>query len=43
MGLADEAGDCVEEPPWEGDDVPEDESFFLEDLLESLALESCSC
>jgi len=26
-----------------GEDVPEFESFFLEDLLESLARESCSC
>lgn len=29
--------------PCEGEEVPEDESFFLEDLLESLARESCSC
>jgi hypothetical protein len=27
----------------EGDAVPEVESFFLDDLLPSLALESCSC
>ena len=26
-----------------GEAVPEAESFFLEDLLESLALDSCSC
>ena len=26
-----------------GEAVPEVESFFLEDLLESFALESCSC
>ena len=26
-----------------GDAVPELESFFLEDLLESFALDSCSC
>jgi len=26
-----------------GEAVPEEESFFLEDLLESFALESCSC
>lgn len=27
----------------EGEDVPELESFFFEDLLESLALDNCSC
>ena len=26
-----------------GEAVPEVESFFLEDLLESLALDNCSC
>jgi len=31
------------EAPCEGDEVPEVESFFLDDLLPSLALESCSC
>jgi hypothetical protein len=38
------AGDCAE-PLWEGDAVPEEPvpvSFFLDDdLLDSLALESC--
>lgn len=29
--------------PCEGDAVPEFESFFLDDLLPSFALESCSC
>ena len=29
--------------PCEGEAVPEDESFFLEDLLPSFARESCSC
>jgi hypothetical protein len=27
----------------EGEAVPEEESFFLEDLFESLALDNCSC
>jgi hypothetical protein len=31
------------EAPAEGEAVPEVDSFFLEDLLPSLALESCSC
>lgn len=41
VGVA--AGDCVAEP-W-GEAVPDFSSapFFLEDLPESLALESCSC
>ena len=47
VGLFEPAGDraspcrVVEED--KGEAVPEDESFFLEDLLESFALESCSC
>jgi hypothetical protein len=28
---------------WEGDDVPELDSLFLDDLFGSLARESCSC
>src|SRR5262249_27689497 len=44
VALAELGGEWVPEPPWEGDDVPELASFdFLEDLFESLALESCSC
>jgi hypothetical protein len=31
------------EAPCKGDAVPEVESFFLDDLLPSLARESCSC
>jgi hypothetical protein len=31
------------EAPAEGDAVPDVESFFLDDLLPSLALASCSC
>ena len=27
---------------WDGEALPEAESFFLEDLLESLALDNCS-
>lgn len=34
-------GSVVEEE--RGDAVPEDESFFLEDLFESFALDNCSC
>jgi hypothetical protein len=41
VAWAEPDGDCVA-PPWEGEEVPEFESFFLEDLL-SFARESCSC
>ena len=47
--VCDEEGVACAEPegeleePCEGDAVPEVESFFLDDLLPSLALESCSC
>lgn len=34
-------GSVVEEE--RGDAVPEAESFFLEDLFESFALDNCSC
>ena len=40
VALAEPAGELV---PCEGDAVPEVESFFLDDLLPSFALESCSC
>lgn len=49
VGWLELAGDCVrldpgpDEEPWDGDEVPELESFFLDDLLGSLARESCSC
>jgi len=48
VGALDPAGDLaspgrVVEEEDKGEAVPEDESFFLEDLLESFALESCSC
>lgn len=45
MALAELAGESDAEPPWEGEVVPEFELSldFLEDLFESLALESCSC
>lgn len=44
-----EMGDCVwaldtAPEPCDGEEVPEFDSFlFLDDLLESLARESCSC
>ena len=47
VGLLEPTGDRAS--PWtvveedNGEAVPEDESFFFDDLLESLALESCSC
>lgn len=28
---------------WPGDEVPDEESFFFEDLFESFARDSCSC
>lgn len=40
-------GDRAWEPgkaaAWLGDDVPDEESFFFEDLFESFARDSCSC
>ena len=44
----DPAGDCarpddVLEDAWDGDEVPELESFFFDALFESFARESCSC
>jgi len=47
VGALEPVGD-LESPCWvveddKGEAVPEDESFFLEDLLPSFALESCSC
>ena len=37
-------GELDAAPPWpEEDDDPEGFSFFLEDLLESFARDSCSC
>jgi hypothetical protein len=45
--VCDEDGVALAEPAGElaapGDAVPELESFFLDDLLPSFALESCSC
>jgi hypothetical protein len=41
VGWAEPEGEL--EAPATGDAVPEVESFFLDDLLPSLALESCSC
>lgn len=41
VGCAELEGEL--EAACEGEAVPEVESFFLDDLLLSLALESCSC
>lgn len=41
VALAEPAGELA--APCTGDAVPEVESFFLDDLLPSFALESCSC
>jgi hypothetical protein len=43
VGVAEAEPEGELEAPVEGDAVPEVESFFLDDLLPSLALESCSC
>jgi hypothetical protein len=44
VAWAEFAGEWLAEPPW-GDAVPVEvlSPFFLEDFVESLALESCSC
>ena len=45
VALAEPAGECVADPPWEGEAVPalEESLDFFEDLFESLVRESCSC
>lgn len=48
MGALELLGDLESPPPRDvederGEAVPEVESFFLEDLFESLALDNCSC